>query len=198
MQQQISQRIMNMKIRKQLSADSLFRLVRQKFGKIKEHRLMNVDIPLNDALMSAFALFSLKDSSLLAFDKRRAKPENLRKIFGIQNIPSDTQMRTIADDVDPDNLRPLFKSVFQRLQRGKVLEKMTFMGKYYLASIDGTGYFTSQKIHLPCVSTTEERPHRDNHLLASYARSSHRSSRPKSGDSVGARANCQTRWPEEE
>jgi len=59
-----------MKVRKQLSADSLFRLVRQKFGKIKEHRLMNVDIPLNDALMSAFALFSLKDSSLLAFDKQ--------------------------------------------------------------------------------------------------------------------------------
>lgn len=136
-----------MKARKQLSADGLFQLVRQKFGKIEEHRPMNVDIPLDDALMSAFAMFSLKDPSLLAFDERRAKPENLRQVFGIQNIPSDTQMRTIVDDVNPSGIRPLFKNVFQRLQRGKALEKMTFMGKYYLTSIDGTGYFTSKKVH---------------------------------------------------
>ena len=136
-----------MKIRKQLSADGLFKLVRQKFGKIEEHRPMNVDIPLGDALMSSFAMFSLKDPSLLAFDARRAKPENLKQVFGIQNIPSDTQMRTIVDNVHPDGIHPLFKMVFQRLQRGKVLEKMTFMSKYYLASIDGTGYFASKKIH---------------------------------------------------
>lgn len=136
-----------MKVRKQLSADGLFRLVRQGFGKIKDHRLMNVDIPLDDALMSAFAMFSLKDPSLLAFDERRAKPENLRRVFGIQKIPSDTQMRTIADEVNPDNVHPLFKVVFQQLQRGKVVEKMTFMRKYYLTSIDGTGYFQSKKIH---------------------------------------------------
>jgi hypothetical protein len=136
-----------MKVRKQLSADGLFRLIRRGVGKIKEHRPMNVDIPLADALMSGFAMFSLKDSSLLAFDKRRAKPENLRRLFGIRNIPSDTQMRTILDEVSPDNIRPLFKKVFQQLQRGKVLEKMTFMGQYYLASSDGTGYFTSKKVH---------------------------------------------------
>ena len=86
--------------------------------------------------------FALKDPSLLGFDQRRAKPENLRGVFGIKNIPSDTQMRTILDEVNPD---PLYKKVFQELQRGKVLEKMTFMGKYYLASINGTGYFSSKK-----------------------------------------------------
>ena len=136
-----------MKTGKQLSADGLFRLVHQRFGKIKDHRPMNVDIPLDDALMSGFAMFSLKDPSLLVFDRRRAKPENLRQVYGMQNIPSDTQMRTILDNVEPDSIRPLFKGVLQQLQRGKVLENMTFMGKYYLASIDGTVYFTSKKIH---------------------------------------------------
>lgn len=136
-----------MKIRKHLSADGLYRLVRKEFGKIKDHRPMNVGIPLVDALMSGFALFSLKDPSLLAFDERRAKPENMRKIFGIQKIASDTQMRTILDGVNPNDVRPLFKSVFRSLQRGKALEKMRFMGRYYLVSLDGTGYFTSKKVH---------------------------------------------------
>jgi hypothetical protein len=136
-----------MKIRKHLSADGLLRQVRRGFGKIKEHRPMNVNIPLADALMSAFALFSLKDPSLLAFDQRRAKPENLHKVFGIGQIPSDTQMRTIVDEVDPESVRPLFKGIVQQLQRGKVLEEMVFMGQYYLASLDGTGYFKSHQVH---------------------------------------------------
>lgn len=136
-----------MKIRKHLSADGLYQLVRQGMKRIEEHRPMNIDIPLDDALMSGFAMFSLKDASLLAFDQRRAKPENLRHVFGMEKVPSDTQMRTILDEVNPHDLQPLFKSVFKQLQRGKVLENMRFMGRYYLASLDGTGYFTSQRVH---------------------------------------------------
>lgn len=136
-----------MKMRKHLSADGLFRLVRQGFSQIEEHRVMNIEIPLPDALMSGFAMFALKDPSLLAFDQRRAKPENLREVFGIRQIPSDTQMRTILDEVDPATIRPLFRQVVKELQRGKVLEEMVFMGQYYLASLDGTGYFKSQQIH---------------------------------------------------
>ena len=136
-----------MQIRKHLSADGLFRHIRQGMASIADVRPMNVAIPLVDALMSGLALFALKDPSLLAFDKRRAAPKNLRQIFGIEQIPSDTQMRTILDEVNPAALRPLYKGVFSQLQRGKVLEKMTFMGRYYLLSLDGTGYFSSQKVH---------------------------------------------------
>lgn len=136
-----------MKVHKSLSADGLIRLVRQGFGEIKDHRIMNIDIELSDALMSGFARFALKEPSLLAFDQRRANPENLRQVFGIRNIRSDTQMRTILDEVNPESLRPLYQKVFQQLQRGQALEKMTFMGEYYLASIDGTGYFSSKKVH---------------------------------------------------
>jgi hypothetical protein len=136
-----------MKIRKELSADGLYCLIREEFSKIEEHRPMNVEIPLVDALMSGFAMFSLKDASLLAFDERRAKPENMKRVFGIEQIPSDTQMRTILDEVDPDDIRSIFGSIFKPLQRGKALEKMSFMGRYYLVSLDGTGYFTSKEVH---------------------------------------------------
>ena len=155
-----------MKVRKHLSADGLLKVIRRGFGKIKEHRVMNIEIGLVDALMSGFAMFSLKDPSLLAFDQRRAKPENLRQVFGIEKIPSDTQLRVILDEVKPEGLRPLFKKIFQQLQRGKVLGKMTFMGKYYLASIDGTGYFSSKTVH--CESCLQRQNKRTGEITYSH------------------------------
>ena len=143
-----------MKIRKQLSADGLFKTVKKGFKQVKDHRSDDAKIPLDDALMSGFALFSLKDPSLLAFDERRETPKNLKRVYGINRIPSDTQMRTILDEVDPENIRPLFKRVVQQLQRGKELEKMRYMGQYYLLSLDGTGYFKSEKVH--CVNCLEK------------------------------------------
>jgi hypothetical protein len=61
------------KARKHLSADALFHLVRSGFATIPDPRNEEVDISLTDTLMSAFAMFSLKAPSLLAFDKERAE-----------------------------------------------------------------------------------------------------------------------------
>ncbi|HUW67536.1 MAG TPA: transposase, partial [Candidatus Nanoarchaeia archaeon] len=55
------------KVRNDLNADTLFSQVRSGFEKIPDHRSKNTTISLHDALMSGFAMFSLKDSSLLAF-----------------------------------------------------------------------------------------------------------------------------------
>src|SRR5215510_14640729 len=53
-------------------------------------------------------------------------------------------MRTILAPVSPKVLRPVFKSVFRQLQRGKALEAMTFFDGHYLLALDGTAYFSSQ------------------------------------------------------
>ena len=132
--------------RKHLSADALFRLVQNGFDNIPDHRLTDPEISLTDALMSAFAMFSLKAPSLLAFDKERAEG-NLETIYGIERVPCDTHMREILDPVLPESLRPVFKSVFTQLQRGKALEAMVFLDGYYLLALDGTGYFSSKTIH---------------------------------------------------
>lgn len=155
-----------MKIRKHLSADGLLKMVKKNFSKVKDHRPTHVEIPLADALMSGFAMFSLKDPSLLAFDERRQEPENLNRVYGIKRIPSDTQMRTILDGVNPEEIRPQFKSVLQQLQRGKKLEKMRYMGKYYLASLDGTGYFKSEKVH--CANCLEKHYKRSGKTIYSH------------------------------
>ncbi len=138
------------KARKDLSADSLFRLIRSRFDNICDPRAGEVEIPLGDGLMAGFAMFSLKDPSLLAFDERRQDPnDNFRSIYAIDHVPCDTQMRAILDPVNPDDLRPLFGDVFRRLQRGKALEPFVYLDGCYLLSLDGTTYHSSTKIHCP-------------------------------------------------
>lgn len=58
-------------------------------------------------------------------------------------------IRQILDPVEPESVRPVFKDVFGQIQRGKGLEKFVFLGKNYLLSLDGTGYFTSETHHCP-------------------------------------------------
>jgi hypothetical protein len=53
-------------VRKHLSADALFSRLRTGFSTIADHRPGTPKIPLPDALMSAFAMFSLKSPSLLS------------------------------------------------------------------------------------------------------------------------------------
>ena len=87
-------------VRKHLSADALFQVVRSGCADIPDPRCADVDIALTDTLMSAFAMFSLKAPSLLAFDKERAEG-NLHTIYGIERVPCDTYMREILDPALP-------------------------------------------------------------------------------------------------
>ena len=129
-----------------LSADALFASVRKAFATLGDHRPGTPDIPLSDALMSAFAMFSLKAPSLLAFDKERAE-DTLHRIDGIERVPCDTSMREILDPGAPASLRPVFTQVFTHLQRRKVLNEREFVQGHSLLALDGTGYFSSNQMH---------------------------------------------------
>jgi hypothetical protein len=133
--------------RRHLSFDPLIRQIRLRGKQLPDPRNpADCDYSMADAVMSALAMFSLKDPSLLAFEKRRYD-ENIKNLFRVLKVPSDTQMRTILDPLEPDLLRPLFNDVFTQLQRGKALEPYVFHQGCYLLSLDGTGYFSSKKIH---------------------------------------------------
>jgi hypothetical protein len=142
------------KVRKNLNADSLFAAIHKDFQQIPDCRGANCTISLDDALMSGLAVFQLKHPSLLAFDKQRQKePQNLHSMFGITNIPCDSQMRTILDPLPLSSLRAPFRTVFRNLQRGKDFEKMAYFDGYYLLSGDGTGFYSSGKVSSPyCMS----------------------------------------------
>jgi hypothetical protein len=137
-----------MKDQDRLSASGLLKLLRSGFEAIEEPRSAElVKVSLTDTLMSAFAMFSLKDPSLLAFDERRQTDGNLKGVYGLEQVPCDTQMRTTLDEVEPRAVKPLFKEVFGELQQDEVLGKYVFLAGCYLLSLDGTGYFSSKKIH---------------------------------------------------
>jgi Transposase DDE domain len=147
-------------VRKHLCADALVALLRGRFSKIKDPRPGNTTISLTDALMSAYAMFALKDCSLLAFDERRQNDtDNLRSLYTIERVPCDTQMRVILDPVSPEELRPAFQDVFRQVQRGKVLESYRYLDEGYLVALDGTEYFYSDTVH--CPSCMEKHHQRD-------------------------------------
>ena len=146
MKHQSEKNMGQLKSRKHLNADALFNRLHKDFSKVSDCREGDIDISMADALMSGFAVFSLKDPSLLAFDKRRETDGNLEKIYHIENVPCDTQMRTILDEANPEEIRSAYKNIFKELQRGKALEPMVFFQGCYLVSLDGTGHFSSKKL----------------------------------------------------
>ena len=132
-----------------LSADVLLGIVRAEFEQVPDSRADNASLDLADALMSGYALFALKDPSLLAFEDRRTTDRNLHTIFKIGQVPSDTQLRTLLDEVDPADLRPLYRRVHRALATRGQLRPYRFLAGSYLVSVDGTGYFSSKKVHCP-------------------------------------------------
>ena len=145
-------------VRQHVNADALFEQVHRECEKIPDLCESEVEISVADALKSGFAMFSLKDPSLLAFDQRRhdaTKLKNLQTIYHIGTVPCDTQMRVILDQVYPDELAPVFQTIFRQAQRGKALEKLVFWDGCYLLSLDGTQYFSSKTIHCSsCLAKT--------------------------------------------
>ena len=104
--------------RKHLSADALFRLVRNGFARILDDRAEATGIALADALMAAFAMFSLKSPSLLTFDKERVEG-NLQTIYGIAHAPCDTYRRELLEPVSPSHCVLASKASFDNSSAAK-------------------------------------------------------------------------------
>ena len=145
--------------RKGPNADALNATVRESFEILPDTRQGPVTVLMGDAAMSSYAMFSLKDPSLLAFDKRRKSGDpNLHSIYKIGIIPCDTQMREVLDPVEPDAFRPAFKALFQQAQRGKALEPFRFLEGCYLLSLDGTEFYRSDKVSSPsCMKRVQKK-----------------------------------------
>jgi len=133
------------------------------FSRIPDHRNREkVDHELKDVCMSALAMFCFQDPSLLAFQNRvkvAALGANLKNLWAIDSVPSDTQMRTGMDEIDPGEFESLFAVLFRLLQRGKHLEQYRVLGKYYLCVMDGSEYFSSD--HIACPSCLRRKAKKD-------------------------------------
>jgi hypothetical protein len=84
----------------------LFRLVHSDFARLPDYRVADTEIALADALMSAFAMFSLKAPSLLAFDKERAEG-NLHTIYGIERVAQWCCDAPHMQEINQNRSRPI-------------------------------------------------------------------------------------------
>lgn len=119
-----------------------------------------VDYSLRDCYLGGLAMFYLQDPALLEFQRRFQKQiqrNNLSTVFGVADIPADTQLRDILDAHDYRPLLGVFAEYFTRLQRSKQLEQYQFYEGAYLLTIDGSQYFTSEKVSCErCLSSTKK------------------------------------------
>jgi hypothetical protein len=106
-------------------------------------------------LMSAFAMFFFQHQNLLEYQRRMKKKHgrsNLERVFEVEDIPSDTQMREILDGAPTEPLRQVLPEVFERMRRvGWTARLVTEVSgeKYYTIAFDGSEYFHSTKINCP-------------------------------------------------
>ena len=107
-----------MRSEKHLSFGSLRKGLSSFFERLSDNRQQGkVDYSIHDAMMSGFACMYFQDPSLLQFQKRLKEEknrDNLQTLFGVSDIPEETQMRDIIDEVESRQLRPIFKEFFHR------------------------------------------------------------------------------------
>lgn len=81
--------------------------------------------------------------------QERMPCSDLKTMFGVNAIPSDAVLRKTIDGVDTENINPCFSILFQHLQRGKQLLLYKLDSGHYLIVLDGSQYFSSEKINCP-------------------------------------------------
>lgn len=132
-------------------------LLSKGFRSVADERDANrITWALHDVLMSAFAMFFFQHPNLLQYQQRMKKAKgraNLERLFGVREVPSDTQMRTLLDSqAAQEPLRRLLPEVFERMRRtGWTVRFMTEVNgvKYSTVALDGSQYFSSEKINCP-------------------------------------------------
>jgi len=137
-------------VRKNLSADGLHRAVCNSLKKEHLPECAKSNISWQDCIMSGLAVFGLKFPSLLKYEEGKEDAiirRNLKNLYHVRNAPSDTCLRERLDILTPRNFRRPFRTIFAFLQRGKILERYLYFGQYYILSIDGTGQYSSKKVH---------------------------------------------------
>ena len=104
----------------------------------------------SDIRMSAFACMYFQEPSLLQFQQQREDAQqknNLRTLFGVANIPQESQWREVLDSLPGTAFAPIFKELLGRLRRHKHLEDDSLWPHVLMCTMDSTPYHSSKQVH---------------------------------------------------
>lgn len=137
--------------RKVLGRDHLISTVRKFFdSNFASQKSAKMPFSKADCLISGLGIFLFKYPSLLSYDGAAGFPkaaENLKQLFNVHHLPSDTALRSNLDEIDPADIKPLFKILFNEWRRNSDTSDYRLSDGSFLISIDGTQTFSSKKIH---------------------------------------------------
>jgi Transposase DDE domain len=95
---------------------------------------------------------------LLSFEEQtKHEKKNLKSIYHIEAIPSDTQMRTALDPISPKPLRTLFVELFEQLNKAGVIKEYEYWKGHVIVSADGVEHFYSTQVHCQHCTTRTNR-----------------------------------------
>src|SRR4030042_5992494 len=120
----------------------------------------NSRYPIRDVVLSAFSVFFTQSPSFLSFQTMMEKNKgnnNARTLFGLEEIPSDNQIRNLLDPTPPEILYPVYVKILNYLNEQKGLEAYRVFGDTLLVALDGRGYFYSEKISCPRCCVTKHK-----------------------------------------
>jgi hypothetical protein len=134
-----------------LTFDDLVRDFHQCLDQLPDHRHgQNTTYEIKDAALGAFAVFFTQSPSFLAHQRRMQETKgrsNAQTLFGIKQTPTDPQIRNLLDPLVPSHLFPLFSLILAQLEQAGELASFRDFNETLLVPLDGTQYFSSQKIH---------------------------------------------------
>ena len=129
--------------------DNEIQFMREVFSKVEDKRSSNTSHKMSDILMSGLAMFSLKCKSVLGFEQlTEVEKSNLFSVYGIEKVCSDTTLREVLDNINPNFLRDLFPKKFQTLRKTGILNDFCYKigsTEYLIVSSDGVQHFSSKK-----------------------------------------------------
>lgn len=115
---------------------------------------------LRDLVLGAFSAFFMQSESFLEYQRQlqsRCGQDNAQGLFGLEKLASIPQIRNVLDEVEASAMSSIFVWCYQTLLERKYLKRFERLGNNLLIALDGTEYFSSEKIHCDCCSTQTHR-----------------------------------------
>jgi len=141
------------------TAANLINKIKDVFANLPDFRQYatanNLKYTIADAALSAFAVFFTQSPSFLDYQTRMQQSQgknNAQAIFGVHQIPSANQIRNLLDPVPPTAIFPLLQEIGAGLHEQGYLAPFRSIGGTLLVALDGTTFFSSEKISCPCCS----------------------------------------------
>lgn len=145
----------------ELRVERLVKRIQQSFRGFCDLRTgENKQYDMVDAGMGAFSVFFTQSASFLAHQEdmeRRTGRSNANSLFEMEKVPCDNQIRSLLDPVEASAVNPVFREIYHGLDRAGVLKDYRSHAQCLLIGMDGTEYFSSQKIHCEKCSQRELR-----------------------------------------